>query len=395
MNGTVAYVLARKYVQDTAAKLGAVKGAPCKIKATTKTDEFYIITFEWKDEAGVSHTSELKIDNLGKLVEANPAEEATAKLQTIKIGDVVYSIPKDVEPIIMSYEDYLALTPEEVNDGQVRYVYDYPYGAGGEGGSGSLAAQLISNKTVGGINSGKTYAQGTTLEQILRDMLSPVLYPTLTGPSVSIAIPGDKILEKGATKNATLTATFSQGSISPAYGTNGKRAGAATSYALNGGTAQSGNTFSVAISESNKTFKVVTTYEAGPQPKDSAGNDYSSPLAAGSVESNTITYEFVDALWANTANISTVAKLALVSKSAKQKQFDFPAAPAANPETFDVPADWTVTAVEVLNTLSNQWETAVNEFTVTDETHGAVNYKRYTCNLGYALGARSIRIKWN
>ena len=105
-------------------------------------------------------------------------------------------------------------------------------------------------------------------------------------------------------------------------------------------------------------------------------------------------------MWANTASIATVAKLALVSKNAKIKEFTFPAATIENPEIFDVPADWTVTAVEVLNTLSNTWEDCSSEFTVSDTVHDdaagtETAYKRYTCNLGYAMATRQIRIKWS
>jgi hypothetical protein len=196
-----------------------------------------------------------------------------------------------------------------------------------------------------------------------------------------------------------MTVTFNRGSISPAYGTSGYRAGSAEDYSLNGGTAQSSNTFSVVVDETQKTYQAVVSYAAGEQPKDSTGGDYSTPLAAGSVNTNTITYEFVDALWANTAAIGTVAKLALVSKSAKQKDLAFPAQTVANPEVFDVPASWTVSAVQVKNDLSGQYEDAAAQFTVTDTTHddaagNSVAYKRYSFSLGYPTGSRNVRIKW-
>ena len=105
-------------------------------------------------------------------------------------------------------------------------------------------------------------------------------------------------------------------------------------------------------------------------------------------------------MWANVANISTIAKQSLVSKSAKQKDFAFPAQTVANPEVFDVPASWTVTAVQVKNDLSGAYEDALSQFTVTDVTHddaagNSVAYKRYTFSLGYDTGARSVRLKWS
>lgn len=269
-----------------------------------------------------------------------------------------------------------------------------------EGADDKLDASISVTKTVGGINSGTTLSQGTSFEEIFRNMLNPVENPTLTNPSASISATGAKLLEKGATLETTITTTFNRGSITPAYGTSGYRSGAATDYALNGGSAQASGTFEQTVAETtNDHFQVTVNYAAGEQPKNSAGGDYSSPLAAGSVNSNTITYEFVNAMWSNVAAIGTIAKNALVSKSAGTHTFVFPAATVANPEVFDIPASWTVSTIKVLNTLSNQWEDCAREFTATDTTHDdaagtSTAYKRYTCNLGYAMGSRQIKITW-
>ena len=278
-------------------------------------------------------------------------------------------------------------------------VFEVTTGGSG-GGSAELTDDLTASVTVGGITSGTTYEEGTSLEDILRDMLDPIAYPTLTNPSVSLAGSGSKLLETGATLAVTLTATFNRGSINPAYGTSGYRSGAVTGYSLNSGASQQGNTWSETVSAINKTFKCVASYAAGEQPKDSKGNNYSSPLAAGSVESGNVTYDFVDAMWANTAAIGTIAKLSLVAKSAKQRDMQFPAQTVANPEVFDIPASWTVTAVQVKNDLSGQYEDASDQFTVTDTTHNdaagnSVNYKRYTFNKGFDTGARTVRVKWS
>lgn len=270
---------------------------------------------------------------------------------------------------------------------------------GGEGGGSTLQNDLTASVDVGGVKSGDEFTKDTSLETIFRRMLSPVLYPTLTNPSATISATGAKLIEKGGTLDTVFTIIFDRGSISPAYGTSGYRSGTADEYTLDGVT-QAGNTFNKTITEAKKSYKGSVSYLAGEQPKDSTGANYSTPLPAGSVETNTIEYEFVEALWANTAAIATIAKLPLVSKTAKIKQFEFPAQTAANPEVFDIPASWTVTAVEVLNTLSGQWEDASSQFTITDVSHNdaggnSVAYKRYTCNFGYSTGARSVRVKWS
>ena len=305
-------------------------------------------------------------------------------------------IPSDIDDLtnvnISNPTEGQALVYDETND-------EWVNGSTG-GGSGSLETAITSSISVGGIPSGTNYPVGTNYDNMWKDLLNPVAYPTLTNPSATLSATGAKLLETGSTLATTMTVAFNRGSISPAYGTSGYRSGTATDYALNGGTAQAGNTFSVTVDAEHLTYQASVSYGAGEQPKDSEGGNYSTPLAAGSVNSNTLTYEFVDALWANTTNIATIAKLALVSKSAKTKTFEFPAQTVANPEVFDVPASWTITAVDVLNTLSNQWEDCSGEFAITNVNHDdaagtSVAYKRYTCALGYSTGARKIRIKWS
>lgn len=300
---------------------------------------------------------------------------------------------------IMPARGYLKFMNSDVEDDEENDVTKVtPKGSGG--GSAELSSAVTAVVACGGISVGKSYEAGTSLETVIRDMIDPVLFPTLANPSAALAATGTKLLEKGATLNTTFTVTFSRGSINPAYGTSGYRSGAATGYSLNGGTEQEENTFSETVTEAQTSYQAAVSYAAGEQPKDSSGANYNTPLAAGSVNSNTVSYEFVYALWANTSAADTISKQTLVSKSAKVKAFSFPATTAANPETFDVPASWTVTGVEVLNTLSGQWENAAAQFTVTDTTHDdaagtSVNYKRYACNLGMSLGARQVRVKWS
>ena len=286
-------------------------------------------------------------------------------------------------------EDLLLQVKEVIEEG----------GGGGGGEGGRLSSDLTTSVAVGGIAAGTTFEQGTKLEAIFRSMLAPALYPSFTAPSASLSATGAKLLEKGATLETTFTLSFNRGTINPPYGTSGYRAGAATGYTLDG-TTQEGGTFSKTITEAKTSYQGSVAYAEGEQPKDSTGADYSTPLPAGSVNSNTVSYEFVNALWANTSDITAVAKLALVSKSAKVKELTFPAQTVANPEIFDVPASWTVTAVEVKNDLSGAWEDASSQFTVTDITHddaGGVStaYKRYTFNMGIGTGSRQLRVKWN
>ena len=261
-----------------------------------------------------------------------------------------------------------------------------------------LKEDLKASRTVGGVSSGDEYEQGVTLEQILRDILNPLDYPTLVNPSASIQSSIDTLLETGDSRQATLTVNFNRGSINPAYGTSGYRSGEAIDYTLKGVT-QSTNQFTETVSEQNGTFTATVSYGEGEQPKDSKGEDYSEPLAAGSVASSQLKFEFVDAIWANTTSINQVIKQTLISKSAGQVVFDFPPQTASAPEIFDIPASWTVRKIEVYNDLSNRYEDCAAEFTTSSTTHEnaggtSVNYVRYTDNRGYAADTRRIRVSW-
>lgn len=285
-------------------------------------------------------------------------------------------------------------TGETTYDWQLKPVQDMS-------GTGELAEDLNVTKEAGGINVGAAYAAGTVFETLWRDLLNPLEDPELVAPSVELTTASPLVMKTGSTASVTLTANFNRGSITPSNGTSGYRSGAADSYSLNGGTSQSTGEFtSVTVSSENKTFTATVTYGVGEQPKNSRGGDYSTPLSAGSVESEALEFEFVDPLWANTASISSIAELAVVSKTAKSKEFTFPPATVANPEVFDVPASWTITAVEVYNTLAGTWEDCAAEYDITNTTHDdaagtSVNYKRYTNNLGYDMGTRRIKIKWS
>lgn len=278
----------------------------------------------------------------------------------------------------------------------VNYVEDLQF----EGYPPIILNSLLTMMNVGGIDTGITYNQGTLIETILRDMLCPTLYPKLINPSLSLIPSSPLLLEKGTSKMETITANFNRGSINPAYGTSGYRSGEAQTYKINDGNVQDTNVFTVALDQVHNTFVGTVTYAEGEQPKDSSGNNYSTPLSAGSINSPILTYEFVNAIWANEENAETITKCELVSYFAKQKIFVFPNCSIANPEVFDVPSSWNINAVEVKNDLNNLYEDCAVEFTLSDVEHSnaggnTIAYTRYTCNLGYDMASRTIRIKWS
>jgi hypothetical protein len=66
----------------------------------------------------------------------------------------------------------------------------------------------------------------------------------------------------------------------------------------------------------NTTFKYRAAYAQGPQPKDNKGNNFDSPLAAGSVDSGAITLNGTYPWYASTKTAGVLTKQALIAWNA-------------------------------------------------------------------------------
>lgn len=270
----------------------------------------------------------------------------------------------------------------------------------GQGGTGAnLKDDLTATIGAGGIKIGDQFFKGDELEKLWRSLLNPVAYPTIIEPSVLLVPSGSMVMETGSSKTVTMIIKPNFGSIIPAYGTSGKRAGDIIGYKLNGSEV-SGDTIAVAVDENNRIFGCSVIFGPGEQPLDSVGNDFNAPYPGGEASSPIVSYEFVDCLWSNADDNSVVAKEPVISKSAKSRQFIFAPQTATSPEIFDVPASWNVTKIEVLNEITERFEDNAKEFTVSDTIHPNaagvdVAYKRYTDNRGYNAGERTIKITWS
>jgi hypothetical protein len=59
----VSYVLSKRYVDETVAGAGAIKGAPCQIQSIEPVEDGNNITFLWKLEDGTTRTSTIFVRN--------------------------------------------------------------------------------------------------------------------------------------------------------------------------------------------------------------------------------------------------------------------------------------------------------------------------------------------
>lgn len=218
------------------------------------------------------------------------------------------------------------------------YIWEAIQVQEGGGESGSLQKTITAAIEVGGIDVGDEFAIGTNYDDMWDALLNPTLYPTFTNPSASLSYSADTYYEVGTSIAAkTATASLNRGAITPAYGTSGHRSGEATNYAIatNGADTEYSNSstssgsFSVPsltrATKGNIVLTATVSYAVGEQPKDSKGNDYDSPLEAGSKTASK-TMQFIQPYYYGKSATATVSDFTGLTKSVTakgQKQFKF------------------------------------------------------------------------
>jgi hypothetical protein len=259
--------------------------------------------------------------------------------------------------------------------------------------------------TVGGLVAGTTFTN-QTVEDLFNAMLYPELYPTLTAPSNTFALTESGLHEIGETI-ATLNflASFSRGSISPAYGTSGYRSGLPNTYNYTG-TGLSATVASTSLTNSqtvssytvlsgNQSWTNTVSYDAGEQPKSSEGNNYSTPLSAGTTSAQTTSILGVYPWFYNSVSLTVATKQALIAHDSVVTT-NMLAEDSINKQFIEFPVIWgAITKLEQYNTLSGLYDViSLSSFTITSTTNtiqgNIINYNRYTYN-GPTIGNRILR----
>jgi hypothetical protein len=255
------------------------------------------------------------------------------------------------------------------------------------------------------IPSGTTF-ENKTFPEMMDLMLYPELDPTLTAPSNTFTISPSGLREIGEVlSTVTLSATFNRGSIDPAYGTDGFRSGLPNTYVYTGtGTSNNASTL-LTDTETVSTYTVLSganswtgavSYNAGPQPLTSKGNNFSSPLSAGTTSAITRTITGVYPTFATTSTIGTLTKQSLQVMTTYIQVSMVAETGNGDKQTIDIPDAWsTITGLQQFNTLSGTWDSiSLSSFTTSATTQtiqgNSVNYTKYTYN-GSTIGARQLR----
>ena len=242
---------------------------------------------------------------------------------------------------------------------------------------------------------------GKTAEEILLMMLFGIVNPTLTAPSMSIALSEEDwgVLLVGKPVEINGTIAFDRGSINPSYNETSKyRAGAATGYSVGGIDFPTGD-FKITLTPTlgENVIEYSVSYAQGDQPLNSVGQIYSTPLAAGAL---------LDRLM-------FTAVYPLLDAAAGEKEFTYFTAEdgegycavfpseslTGEKQAFALHSDMTLVGIKGFNTLTQNWEwlgsdDAAYSLGFFDKTtlEGNSNYVLYTYNRTTPVGERELRI---
>ena len=261
-------------------------------------------------------------------------------------------------------------------------------------GQSELSEELSATLTVGGIKTGTKYDKGTTLENIIRELLNPVENPTLIAPSATLSSNASRRIF-GIDEPIGLlrfNLTFDRGRIMPAYGTSGKRSGEASSYTIDG---QDGQTVNIDMDSKmpngirQVTITGTVAYEEGEQPKNSAGEDYDSPLPAGST-SGQLTFERKPYIYSN--KTGSFERMPIEQYNASPTEIEIANGEHPNEATVALPKK--ASSIETWDAIEKEWEDVAWEFLEDQITLDGLTYWKYTDNRGYEGGERKLKFTW-
>ena len=227
MNGTNAYVLARKFVENTAIGLGAVRGKNCNISSIVEEDDKSILTFRWTGDDGTIQSSTMTVKNGVSITDVSidettniltctfsdgTTQEAGKVNVTTTANKIEYTTTKDssVDNVKKALDklfakglvDYEYTTASDASVTNVKQAldkamdinvdtleYENNVDATIDNVRGALdklmtktdselEAPLTPNVQMGTLKS--SYPKGTPLEEIIRDMLTEKIAPKVT-----------------------------------------------------------------------------------------------------------------------------------------------------------------------------------------------------------------------
>ena len=250
----------------------------------------------------------------------------------------------------------------------------------------SLDPTVATVEKLGGIDAGTTVAQltGKSYNEIFDTLIFPTVNPTFTAPSASISLKSyQNVQEIGANAPtaANFNVSFNAGAITLAGKKQNNRAGAQdmeASKILYGSSKVESLPEKVVAGAMDYYYRAA--YAKGPQPKDSKGNNYQTPLAAGSVDSGKTTVTGYRAAYSGLVSTNAITEEVIkgMTKTVSAKKTIKVSGPISEQYIcFAAPAGWTVSNIKDSNNFDVTSSYATSTVSVTGLDGQAVNYTVY------------------
>lgn len=250
----------------------------------------------------------------------------------------------------------------------------------------SLDPTVATVEKLGGIDAGTTVAQltGKSYNEIFDTLIFPTVNPTFTAPSASISLKSyQNVQEIGANAPtaANFNVSFNAGAITLAGKKQNNRAGAqnmeASKILYSSSKVESlpGKVVAGAMD-----YYYRAAYAEGPQPKDSKGNNYQTPLAAGSVDSGKITVTGYRAAYSGLVSTASITEDVIkgLTKTTSAKKTIKVAGPISEQYIcFAAPAGWSVSNIKDSNNFDVTSSYTTSTVSVTGLDGQAVDYTVY------------------
>ena len=171
---------------------------------------------------------------------------------------------------------------------------------------------------IGGIKKGTKIEdlEGKTYNDLFDEILFPTVDPTFVDPSATISLNNYKSVQEVGYKAPDQTnfiTTYDPGSINLNGIKQNNRGGDLGEGSFIYINEESNTTFPTTVALGNTDYYYKAFYKEGPQPKDNKGNDYDSPLEAGSVISKPVTVNGTLPWFATTNTSGVLTKQSLIS----------------------------------------------------------------------------------
>lgn len=313
-------------------------------------------------------------------------DDSTNTFTFTKQDDTTVTVNLGDKLLTSADRDLLTQVKDIVDTGNISVKYD-----------SQLDNSITTTSDFGGIKAGTSVEslKSKTLSQVFDELLFPTVNPTLTDPSASLSLKGYTNIQlvgsPAPEQDTNFNKTFNRGSIKIGTKEQDKRAGEQTSDSLYYNTEST--EWPTTVVEGTMNFYYKVNYAAGPQPKNSKGENYSTPLAAGSVTSSACPVYGVYRYYAGIGNLTQEIPLT------KDSSFTITLAAenGVNKHQFAIPAKYTVSKVEVWNTLNNSWVEYDKTSGLTETTYdnNGVSYKKYVRNDAGLNGELQYRITFN